>query len=310
MQFAVLDVFYLNVHNLLTGGKSAIVTVVHALFAKPVRVLAVAVSLLFFPYSWASAGTSPQVRQIYLKNDGANLQWKAVFDVDFNWDFNSDPDRGPTIEIFGLQGMPSGQSIESRIKLNSIPKAVTPYVTSVDRMGADRRWIEMLQFDGAGTVSGKETIGYISLSTLAKAGLSLPGDPSKLSYGNYYLYCGNNAACPGAGSDISGGAFSPLTAWDGSWQLVLDMDNPRTVMLTQAECLFVWAEKTYPQYFSNASGQPQTMGVYYYQQWAGSNSILGISTDKQRVLYIGSLSGGGMLDLGDLSTWLGTAGCK
>jgi len=78
---------------------------------------------------------------------------------------------------------------------------------------------------------------------------------------------------------------------------------------TPADCLFNWAEKTYPQYFAPASTS-QTQDVYYYRQYADTNSILGISNDKQRVLYIGPLTGGGVQDLGDIPSWLATAGCK
>lgn len=270
-------------------------------------IAATAAGLLLPAGSCAAATAVPLVKQIYLKNDGAYLQWKAVFANDYNWDFNSDVDRGPTLQIFGLQGLAAGESIETRVTLNTQLKTPAPN-TTVDYMGSGGKWLSKIQYDGPGSVSGKEVTGSIDLAILAKAGISLPSDPGKLSYGNYYIYCGNNSACPGA--DIPGSAFAQLTTLDNNWQLILDADSPRTLLLTQADCLFGWAAKTYPAYFSSASGQAQTLGAYYYQHWAGSNSILGIATDKQRVVYVGPLSGGGLTDLGDLATWLGMAACK
>lgn len=273
-----------------------------------VAVIATTAAGLLLPAGSCAAATAvPLVKKVYLKNDGAYLQWKAVFADDYNWDFNSDVDRGATLQIFGLQGLAAGESIETRVKLNTLQKTPVLY-TTVDYMGASGKWLKTIQYNVQGAVSGKEVTGSIDLAILGKAGLALPSDPSKLTYGNYYIYCGNSSACPGA--DIPGSAFAQLTTLDNNWQLILDTDSPRTILLTQADCLFGWAAKTYPAYFSSASGQSQTLGAYYYQFWAGSNSILGIATDKQRVVYVGPLSGGGLTDLGDLATWLGMAGCK
>lgn len=267
-----------------------------------------AIAAVLLPAGDCAAVTAPpQVKKVYLKSDGAYLQWKAIFADDYNWDFNSDVDRGATLEIFGLQGLAAGESIETRVKLNTQQKAPVLY-TTVDYMGAGGKWLKTIQYNVQGSVSGKEVVGYVDLAILAKAGISLPSDPSKLTYGNYYVYCGNQDACPN--TDIPGSAFTQLTMLDNNWQLILDTDSPRTILLTQAECLFTWAAKSYPDYFAAASGQSQTLGAYYYQHWAGSNSILGIATDKQRVVYVGPLSGGGLLDLGDLASWLGMAGCK
>lgn len=113
-------------------------------------------------------------------------------------------------------------------------------------------------------------------------------------------------------------------AWNLDFLYGYDYDNAKTnsnhvrlvrgvqsgvTSSTSADCLFNWAEKTHPQYFAPASTS-KTLDVYYYRQYTGTGSMLGISTDKQRVLYVGSLSVGGMQDLGELPTWLATAGCK
>lgn len=271
------------------------------------RFFIAAAALLATMHAWAGTSAVPQVKQVYLKNDGAYLQWKAVYAADFNWDFNNDRDRGPTLQIFGLSGQASGESIETRVKLD-ITKTSPTFFTSLDYMGADGKWLKWMDNEKQGNVSGKEVTGYISLASLAKAGLSLPADPKKLTFGNYYIYCGNENACPN--TDLPGGAFQQLSNLDNTWRLVLDMDSPRTAMLIQADCIFAWAQQTAPQYFSQAAGQSQTAGAYYYQYWRGSNAILAVDTDKQRLAYLGPLSGGALQDLGDLPSWRDTTGCK
>lgn len=255
----------------------------------------------------SATGAIPQLQQVFLKNDGNYLQWKAVFATDYTWDFNADQDRGATLEIFGLNGQAAGESIETRVKIDT-SKTVPTVFTSLDYMDAGGKWLKWLDNERLGSVSGKEVTGYISLAALAKAGISLPSDTSKLSFGNYYIYCGNSDACPG--TDISGGAFVAPAALGNSWQLVLDMASPRTSMIVKADCIFAWAQRTAPNDFSQGERQAHSTGNYYYQYWNGSKAVLGIDTNTQHLLYAGPLYPNGLLDLGDLTGWAGKVGCQ
>lgn len=228
MQLTVVEPPPFIIRNALSGRKPFVAKLTHVLFAKVFCFLAVVTLQLVFPASWAAASPTPQVRQIYVKNDGTYLQWKVVYDVNFNWDFNSDPNldqnRGPTLEIFGLQGLPAGQGLQTRIGLfpqgDPTTTETTPntVVFSVDLQS-------QIQYSGQAIVSGNETIGYISLSTLAYAGFSLPSDISKLSFGNYNLYCGNGQICAET-TYYSAGSLLPLSVLDNNWRIILDIEEP------------------------------------------------------------------------------------
>jgi hypothetical protein len=77
----------------------------------------------------------------------------------------------------------------------------------------------------------------------------------------------------------------------------------------QSDCLFNWAESAYPNLFY-PSASSATQAPYYYRHYAGTGAYLGKSSQDERVYYLGPLSGGGLLDLGALSEWVVTAGCR
>lgn len=79
---------------------------------------------------------------------------------------------------------------------------------------------------------------------------------------------------------------------------------------TGAECLFAWAEKTYPDVLAPAGAATQTLAPYTYRYYPGSQAHLGTSSADSHLYYRGSLSQGAILDLGDVAGWMGKAGCK
>jgi hypothetical protein len=81
-----------------------------------------------------------------------------------------------------------------------------------------------------------------------------------------------------------------------------------TSTTTVADCLFSWAERTYPELFSPAA-QSKTLSPYYYRYYSMQNSYLAISSADQNAYYLGPLSGNQILNLGPATTWYATAGC-
>ena len=76
------------------------------------------------------------------------------------------------------------------------------------------------------------------------------------------------------------------------------------------DCLFNWAESTYPQLLAppavSATAEP-----YYYRYYSQTDSYVGTSSLDNHVYYlVGPISGNDPLDLGPLSTWLATSGCQ
>ena len=88
---------------------------------------------------------------------------------------------------------------------------------------------------------------------------------------------------------------------------ILRFEGRRVGNLANADCLFNWAERFYPQLFAPAGGTSLVFQGYYYRQYNATNSYVGISTLDNHVYYIGP--NGALQDVGALQGWLATAGC-
>ena len=79
---------------------------------------------------------------------------------------------------------------------------------------------------------------------------------------------------------------------------------------SQSDCLFNWAERTYPGFFAPAGAISNTFAPYYYRTYPQTNAYLATSSADSHVYYFGPLSNNSILDVGALSGWLSTAGCQ
>lgn len=86
--------------------------------------------------------------------------------------------------------------------------------------------------------------------------------------------------------------------------------NFRTSVTTAtADCVFSWAELTYPNLFAPAGAVSQTVPAYYYRYYAGTNAYLGMSSADHQIYYLGPATGNTLLGVGPVSNWRTTAGC-
>lgn len=76
-----------------------------------------------------------------------------------------------------------------------------------------------------------------------------------------------------------------------------------------SNCVLSWAENNYPDLFPPNAAASKTFGNYFYRYYSGTTSFLGM-LNNQRLFYVGSLSGGAYLDLGDIATWKNASGCQ
>jgi hypothetical protein len=81
-------------------------------------------------------------------------------------------------------------------------------------------------------------------------------------------------------------------------------------LVAPPDCLFNWAERTYPGFFTPAGATSSTLAPYYYRYYPQTNSYLGTSSADNHVYYLGPLSSNSFFDEGALSGWLSTAGCQ
>lgn len=84
---------------------------------------------------------------------------------------------------------------------------------------------------------------------------------------------------------------------------------PAPTVVTGNDCFFDWAEAHYTELFAPARAPSLTYDVYSYRYYSGTNSYLAVSNTIRRVFYIGPLTGGNLVDVGDLATWLQTSSC-
>jgi len=106
--------------------------------------------------------------------------------------------------------------------------------------------------------------------------------------------------------EFSGSFNSYDKTSSSSVRLVRGGQTVPATTVSQPDCLFNWAEITFPQLFSPSGSQSHTLDVYYYRQYAG-DTYLGISSADNHLYY---LSGGSMGDVGLASQWYATAGCQ
>jgi hypothetical protein len=138
------------------------------------------------------------------------------------------------------------------------------------------------------------------------------------SSGAIYTIAGNgslNYAGDG-GAALAAGLYALGIALDGADNLfVADQGNQRirkmSVMTANPgpiECLLNWAEASYPSLLSPSGAPSQFLSPYTYRYYQDTHSYAGVSYANNHVYYLGP--DGVLLDVGDLTAWLGTAKCQ
>lgn len=77
----------------------------------------------------------------------------------------------------------------------------------------------------------------------------------------------------------------------------------------RADCVFAWAEQSYPDLLSPMSLISVTTGDYLYRYYAGTGNYLGVQVSNQHLLFLNTRTNPGLVDLGRLADWLGPSGC-
>lgn len=80
--------------------------------------------------------------------------------------------------------------------------------------------------------------------------------------------------------------------------------------ITAHDCLFNWAEASFPDYFNPAGAASQTVAPFYFRYYAQSKAYLGVSEQDAHLYYLGPLSQNNPADLQVVSGWLQLAGCS
>jgi hypothetical protein len=76
------------------------------------------------------------------------------------------------------------------------------------------------------------------------------------------------------------------------------------------DCLFNWAEITYPSLFATMGAISTTLAPYYYRYYPQTNAYLATSSADNHVYYPGPSSNNSIFDVGALLPLLSTARCQ
>lgn len=145
------------------------------------------------------------------------------------------------------------------------------------KAGADDLSIDNLY--ESGVFGGVETSG-----SLVYANLTL----NNLAPGNYTIFVGGTS---------TSGTNTPIDV------------KVSSIPISSSDCVFNWAEKNYATLFSPTGAASQTLTTYYSRYYKDTNSYVGVNSKDNHVYYLSS-AGGNPQDVGLLTDFMKTAGCK
>lgn len=82
------------------------------------------------------------------------------------------------------------------------------------------------------------------------------------------------------------------------------------VVKNPSDCIFDWAERTYPQLFAPAGAASASYAPYYLRYYSGTATYLATSSADNHVWVLGPATGYALFDVGPLTAFLGLAGCS
>ncbi len=80
------------------------------------------------------------------------------------------------------------------------------------------------------------------------------------------------------------------------------------ILITDAEKVFAWAERTYPSIFSPSGSTTQSIAGYLYRSYSSGHFLAVNDSGTTHLYYVGPLGNNSMLDLGLLSGWVSQSG--
>ena len=95
-----------------------------------------------------------------------------------------------------------------------------------------------------------------------------------------------------------------------AWAIFADLNlNPlSTAPEPTIECLFNWAERSYPAVLAPAGAATQYHAPFAYRYFSATDTYVGVSAVDRRVYYMGPDRL--LQDLGALTVWAGMAACR
>lgn len=170
----------------------------------------------------------------------------------------------------------------------TVPSGLTATVAS----GSPVRLSWTASTDGVGVATYKVYRGTTLLATLGPA----------TTYGDFTVAASTSYTYTVSACDVAGNCSAQTAPVTASIQSSASSFNEK------ADCLFNWAESSFPAFFAPKGTVSQTAGPYYLRYYTQSKAYLGVSSTN--LYYFGPLSQDALMDLRAASTWFATAGCN
>lgn len=79
---------------------------------------------------------------------------------------------------------------------------------------------------------------------------------------------------------------------------------------SQSDCIFNWAERTYPELFAPVGAASISNSPYYYRYYSGTSNYLATSSTDSHIWVLGPSFGYNLFDVGPITSFLTNAGCS
>jgi len=217
-------------------------------------------------------------------------------------------DIGKTGSVFVTAMAPSGSLSAEQIALG---RSKALHATSLTASPACSYVSVQLTSSGWQPVTNGQLIPYATgvLGDQLAAQTILNGtDTTYLKGAQFCLGYGSNAAEMSTSGNIRVVATIP-TGSAASCPIAPDCTLPASFQTSSADCLFNWAEKSFPQFLTPAGVVSATKAPYYYRTYPGTNNYLLASSADNAIWLYGPASGGTLASVGPISSFLGPTGC-
>lgn len=84
----------------------------------------------------------------------------------------------------------------------------------------------------------------------------------------------------------------------------------KILQMSGADCIFNWAERTYPEYFAPAGMASATSAPYYYRYYPGTGNNLGTSSNDNQLWGLGPITDNRLSAFGTVAAFMNMAGCS
>lgn len=219
----------------------------------------------------------------------------------------------PNDYTYSLTGQCSGRNISPPLAIGDVPPGTQSFALTVfDPDGGDFLHWKAWNIPGTAVtiLANASAIGGFSQANneFATPGYGGPCPPTPLHRYIFTLYALKTTfATEPTIAQLQGAAIQTTT--------LTGMRSPTdsittSVAVRTSDCLFNWAERTYPTLFTPAAAVSSTLAQYYFRYYTGSANYVATSSPDNLVWVLGPISGGQPVSVGAVASFLGVSGCQ